>query len=55
MATKADLEEKIAIIDQAPPCPKHGREALKICMEPGCNDVHCGGCHSGSCQCWNDE
>ena len=34
MATKADLEEKIAIIDQAPACPKHGRDALKICMEP---------------------
>lgn len=55
MSTKAELEEKIAIIEKAPACPKHGREALRICMQPGCNNVDCRECFGKSCQCWNDE
>ncbi len=55
MWTKTELEERIRLIDAAEPCKVHGRAALKICMEPGCNDIFCGMCIWGSCQCWNDE
>lgn len=55
METKEELEAKIAILDKTPECEKHGRKDLKICMEPGCNNVYCGKCTWGSCQCSNDE
>jgi len=55
MWTKAELEEKIRLIDKANDCEEHGRDDLKICLEPGCNSVYCGACTWGHCQCSNDE
>lgn len=54
MRTKFQLQELIALIDAAPPCEKHGRDELHVCLHCG-EAVECADCEPIPCQCRNDE
>ncbi len=48
------IEKGIETLHNFPPCPKHGRQYLRICDE--ClEEISCTECDPVPCQCWNDE
>lgn len=48
------LQVLLKALEEAPPCEKHGKEHLEICL--ACfESIQCSKCEPISCQCWNDE
>lgn len=51
---RQELIDAMKKLDDAKPCPIHGRAFLEIC-DKCLEDVRCSECNLQSCQCWNDE
>ena len=53
-ASADELRKWMDTLASKPPCERHGRDFMVICLACDYN-VRCKKCNPISCQCWNDE